>query len=217
MNRRRFLQTASVSTAAALHSSAQSSAPLSPPAAPADTPFGIDIADLSAAAHVANNVMDLFVRLEEPDEPGDLSGAALCIADAGEDVALVAAFRDIPQRGGRPATQHFLGAIPAADLAPIASTDPKTASEGFCVAFREGEKGSGLCLMFLAGEDPELGLYIMSGREAMAATLCVERGERPMVLGRCLGHCLGVLRGELLARFFDFLRRRSAWGGAETL
>jgi hypothetical protein len=203
MNRRTFFRTATLSTVAALHRTAQSSTPMNPP-------FEVDIADPGAATHIGDPRVDLFARLEAPapEEPGELSGAALYISEIGEEVLLSAGFRDILQRGDRPTTRHLLGCIEPADVAPVASIDPKAAAgKCVCVPLRDGpgllDHGR-VWLIFTAGENPELRLCLASGRELMSANI---NGSEAGA-----GHCLGVLRGELLTSFFDYLHRRRALG-----
>lgn len=190
MNRRAFFRTATLSTAAVLQGSARRSRPAEPAAVFTD-PYTIDLADPGAAAQMSNRDMEIFVRLEEsePADPGELSGARLHICEYGQWTVLGVTIGDTLQPQGY-RTGHQLGWVRAEALAEIAPTTPRTAVEDFSVPVTDSQDETRYraWLMFSAGENPELRLNLY-------------------------GHCLGVLRGEVLNSLFMCLRRRLALGG----
>jgi hypothetical protein len=185
MNRRSFFQAAAaMSIVAPLHGS-----PASPAIASRPHPAlaEVDIADHDAMTQGAGRNTQIFARLQEmnPADQGELSGAVLRILDGGNDIGLNAELGDTIQRGGY-RTHHLLGWLDADDTIRIASRNPDTEEEDFSVCFHDSQDQaySRTWLSFCAGKAPELRLEIA-------------------------GHCLGVLRGKLLVRFFDCLRMRA--------
>jgi len=190
-SRRSFPRTAALSTVAASSSPAAELLPARPKAARSfqtdARPFEADIADSGYAAHIANSNMTLFVRLEEfaPADPGELSGARLYISDRGTDTHVSASIGDNLQPGGH-RTSHYLGWLSGEDTSSVALADPTAADEAFCLGFREGEGGpQDRILLMFSGAKAQMSIEIA-------------------------GYCLGVLRGELLARFLTCVRRRRA-------
>jgi len=152
----------------------------------AASPREVDITDAGAAAHLANRGVELIFRMEEPDldDRGELSGSVLRIVNEGGDVLIHAGIGDVLQRAGY-RTTHFLGWTDAHGLASI---DPATTADGAFVRLvnTEEETYYGCAsLTLMAGQSPELRLCIST-------------------------HCFGVLRGELLTKFFHCLRVRGA-------
>jgi len=198
MNRRGFFQAAALSTAAVLQGQGRTPSargPLPGPGrSPSETecaaPIEADLAEPEAIKWVERSATSLFVRLEEldPGDPGQLSGAALHIIDSAQWTYVDAEIGNTAQPYGGETT-HCVGYLKGEDLHRLALADPSDFRDRFSVALRElycGSVGfSGATLILFAGEAPELRL--------------------------CFGtHCLGVLRGDLLGRFFDSLRRRCA-------
>lgn len=192
LNRRTFFQAAALLPVAVLQSKGRT---IPPQEAAKPAVVEVDLAEPGAAEYIGRHETDLFVRLEEMD-PADLSeltGAILRIGDSGENVCILATMGDTLQREGH-RTSHLLGLISQPLVAAIASHNPRNPEDGFIARFpdsQDRQSRSPLQLQLFAGEAPELGLYISS-------------------------HCLGMLRGELLLRFFDCLRKRSARGDART-
>lgn len=175
MNRRSFLRTATLSTAAVTTLCGQiNSTPVNPIAIPTHPPFDADIADPSAKAQGANHSVDLFARMEErhPADPGELSGAVLRIMGAGEWIAVCATIGDVMQSDGCRAG-HLMGWLDAATTARMASIDPTTIDEevSFLLSNPIDQADCyGVWLTLVAGENPELRLDLSN-------------------------HCFGVLRG----------------------
>jgi len=154
-----------------------------------DRPFSADIADPCYARRLADSNTDLFVRMEEldPADPGELSGAELRVHESGQDTQVTAGIGDTLQPYGY-RSSHFLGWLPSAETCALASADLTAADrEPIFVAFRErpDTADNRIWLKLSTGENPAAALDIA-------------------------GHCLGVLRGDLLVRFLDCIRKRSA-------
>jgi hypothetical protein len=201
MNRRALFTLAALPSVAALQSKARAHSLQTDAARPAarqaahgaSMPVEVDLDDPSAAEFFRNPPTDLYVRLEEldPGDPGQLSGAVLRIMSGGKYVIFNAEIGEALQRDGSRIT-HCLGTLHYEELASLAAADPSDCSDSEVVPLRElyswADRGafSGADLILFAGEDPELQL-------------------------RFGAHCLGVLRGEPLAKFLACLRmRRSA-------
>ena len=152
-------------------------------------PFQVDLADPDAARHIGDSVMNLFVRLEErfPADPGELSGVSLRILESGKCTVLDAE-NAAPQRDGLQGT-HVLGYLTGAELAYVGAANPKNDNDTFLIRLREShprisfDSYSGVILALNAGKNPELSVYFDS-------------------------HCLGVLRGRLVAMFLKCVRQR---------
>lgn len=151
-------------------------------------PHTADIAAPDFLRHIADESISMFVRLEEldPPDPDQLSGARLWINETGEDTDVSADFGDTLQFDGN-RTSHFLGSLRDLRTASLAVADPTAADEEFSVGFSECSDGPNdrVRLVFQCGENAELRLELA-------------------------GYCLGVLRGELLNRFFYCVRKRRA-------
>lgn len=187
LDRRSFLQTAALSTAAVLHGTARASGTENQRA-----PREVDLAEPGATKYVDSSATELFVRLEElyQADPGELSGAVLHICNSGKDVSLGATFGKTPQPY-RERTAHFLGYMEAASVRTLASLDLAKLDRNFAVGLQDRYQ-------------PLSNVYALL---CPGKTLRIEAG----------GHCFGVLRGGLLLRFLDCLRQRSQWSGAEAL
>jgi hypothetical protein len=196
MNRRSFFRAAAaVSTVAVLETSAGANAQLMNAPEQAESspaiqkPVEVNLADSGTAVWRHDPAIDLFVRLEElyPGDPGQLSGAVLRIMADGRCAYLQAEIGDVQQPyGGR--TTHCLGYVGAGEMAQLA--DDAESGAAFIRPLRElypyaaPNAFSGAKLIFFGGEKPEIQL--------------------------CFGaHCLGVLRGQLLATFLRCARMRS--------
>jgi hypothetical protein len=146
MNRRTFLRTATLSTAAvALQAGGFGSTSVNPPTAAQD-----------------GNEVEMIARLEESDpaDLGDYSGAVLRIIVDGGQVTVAAGFGDVLQRGGH-RTTHFFGWTDGARLALI---DPRTITEesSVCLVNPQDYGAHYGCtwLTSVAGETSELRLCI---------------------------------------------------------
>lgn len=187
MNRRMFFQRTAL-LPAVLQSGAKGSNLSARAAVPALGPFEADLAKPGALKYVDRSAVELFVRLEEenPADPGELSGARLHVIDSGACMSLSASIGDVLQPYGE-RTSHWLGLMGVETVTRLLlAVDNETE---FAIYF-EAERGKAwnpVQVQIYAGENPELKLRIS-------------------------GHCLGVLRGELLKRLFDCLRKRCALG-----
>lgn len=190
LNRRTFFQTAALLPAAVLQSNGRA-IPLQP--APMPVPVEVDLAEPGAEAYIGHSATDLFVRLEEldPGDPGELSGAVLRIGDSEEDLSISATIGDVLQRDGS-RTSHLLGFMEAEGMLRLASLDPIGGERDFAVFFT-----GNLC-------HPE-GAYFAVG-------LVLYPGDSPELHLNAGRHCLGVLRGELVSKFFACLGERLARG-----
>jgi hypothetical protein len=180
MKRRSFIQAAALSTVTALQSRGRSVS--LPPVSKA--PIEVDLANPDAARHIGNPGTDFFVLLEEmyPGDPGQLSGTSVRIMQSGKHTILNAEVTSA-QRDGT-LLSHCYGYLNGAELAHIAVA--KTFQLRLRELYPEVRPGrySGAILTLSAGSHPELQV--------------------------CFGnHCLGVLRGRLLARFLDCVRQRT--------
>lgn len=200
MNRRSFLQAAALSTVAAVQSKGQVNPPLLPPPL-ARRPLEVDLSDPGAQSYLGDHLTDVYVRLEElnPCDLGELSGARLTISENGAWLNVSARIGDTLQprtvapEGFR--TTHLLGFVQGDETAPLLSFDPARGGDSFAVTLQDADDPdySAVRLILFANEGKsQLRLYLST-------------------------HCLGVLNGDLLARFFQCLRRRSAVTGGETL
>lgn len=191
MNRRTFFQAAALSTAAVLQSKGRIAFAQMPGKA---TVVEADLAEPGAAQYGGSHNIELFVRLEEqfPGDPGQLSGAVLRIIDAGESIYLHASIGNTLQPYGG-STPHWLGSMDTRDVKRLASFDPngddcESEAAPFTDPRIQGQPWA-LWAVLYPGDAPELRL---------------ESG----------GHSFGVLRGELLSRFFNCLRQRVEGTGA---
>jgi len=205
MNRRSFFRTAALPTAAALYASERliaegqknpSTLPVRGAEAAEHPAMPVNMAADGFAAGIANPRADFFMPLEElyPCDPGELSGAKLFICETGRYTFVSAGIGDTlqPFGYGNFRSSHWLGSLDTHDTGCLAATD-LASGDGFA-AILDGQtypvpEPSFVTLKLSAGENPELRLRIS-------------------------GHCLGVLRGGLLARFLSCLRSRCALAAA---
>jgi hypothetical protein len=118
-----------------------------------------------------------------PADPGELSGARLYIHDRGTETIISAGIGDNLQPCGY-RNSHYLGSLSHEDTSSVALADPTAADEVFCLGLREGDGG------------PEDRILLMFS------------GAKAYMHIEIAGYCLGVLRGELLARFLTCVRKR---------
>ena len=151
-------------------------------------PVEEELVEQTASEYVADAGVDIFVRLLEPDpeNAGEMSGAALRILDAGPRMRLMAE-ADSLQRDGT-LLSHCLGITD--DPAPLIENDITSSAQAPVLLW--------LCEL---GCTPRTGVY--SG-----ATIQLFGGEVPELLLRVGPHALGALRGRLLIQFLDAVNFR---------
>jgi len=148
-----------------------------------------DLADSASAERSANQNETMFALLEEryPGDPGQISGCALYITEGGRYAWLSAHIHCAEQRGGGGPLSHCLGYLDAEGARVLVEQSSKGIP--FAVALREMYPQvrpgafSGATLNYFGDDGPEIRLYVGS-------------------------HCLGVLRGQLMAAFLECARVR---------
>jgi hypothetical protein len=197
MNRQSSLRAAAASTAAVLETDAGANsqimnAPEQTGSSPAiRKPIGVDLASPNAPPYWGDRVVEMFTWLEElyPGDPGQCSGVTLRISESGRYAQIRADVGDASQLCNGLPMLHCLGYLDTDGVARLA--EEATAGAGFVMALRElypyirPDAFSGATLVFFGGDEPKIQLYFGA-------------------------HCLGVLRGRLLAAFLECARLRSA-------
>jgi hypothetical protein len=153
-------------------------------------PVEVDLADSKAEAYRRDSTVSLFVRLEEldPGDPGQLSGVLLRIVPGCEFPVLNVEIGDSVRW---PA--HCLGYLEDRELTQFANEAlaGKVTRAWLRELYGEGRPDvfSGMALTFNGTSEPA------------APQIRVQFAS---------GHCLGVLRGELVATFLQCVRDRCA-------
>jgi hypothetical protein len=153
----------------------------------------VDLADSKAENYWRDSTVDLFIRLEElcPGDPGELSGALIRVMNGGKFASLNVSIGDTLQPYGD-RTAHWLGYLDADELMQFTTQvlTGRIAKARLREFYQETNPYafSGVELIFLGSD----GL--------IAPQICVQLGT----------HCLGILRGERVMRFFQCAQHRCA-------
>lgn len=154
-------------------------------------PLEIDLAAPGASDYFRCRDIDAYVRLLEADpaDPGEQSGLALHIMEAGDNLCVSASMEGRQPNGT--ITSHCLGILRFEDVTPLVDAEPRSVTTPIRIGLREfyfdeyAEGLSGATLELIGGRNPEMRVVIGS-------------------------HIFGVLCGALVTVFLYCLSARCA-------